>query len=92
MRPAHELNDLIKWADSEEWRPHLAAVMAAHFDSAMETFGLEFAEIEDVLGGNWGTILWGCGFEDFLTRRFEPGARNPVEAYLRRHGWKERAT
>jgi len=33
----------------------------------------------------------GCAFEDFLTRRFRSGAENPVEAYLRRGGWKERA-
>lgn len=28
---------------------------------------------------------------DFLTRRFGPDGENPVEAYLRRRGWKERA-
>jgi hypothetical protein len=28
--------------------------------------------------------LWGCAFEDFLTRRFGPNDENPVEAYLRR--------
>ena len=39
----------------------------------------------------WGTTLWGCAFEDFLTRRFEPDGRNPVETYLKRRGWKESA-
>lgn len=65
--------------------------MAEHFTSAMEAFDLEFAGIDDALGGNWGQTLWGCAFEDFLTRRFGPDAGNPVEAYLHRRGWKERA-
>jgi hypothetical protein len=41
-------------------------------------------EIDDRLGGNWTGTLWGCAFEDFLTRRFAPDGRNPVEAYLER--------
>ena len=35
----------------------------------MEAFDLEFEEIDDRLGGNWTGTLWGCAFEDFLTRR-----------------------
>ena len=89
MRPAHDLSNLIKWLSREEWRPLLEEVMAEHFGPVMEAFDLEFEEIGDVLGGNWGTTLWGCAFEDFLTRRFEPDGRNPVEAYLRHRGWKE---
>ena len=57
----------------------------------MQKFGLAFEEIDDALGGSWVPTLWGCAFEDFLTRRFEPDDENPVEIYLRRHGWKERA-
>ena len=57
----------------------------------MEAFSLTFEEIDDALGGGWAGTLWGCAFEDFLTRRFGPEDENPVEAYLRRRGWKERA-
>ena len=91
MRPAHDLSNLIKWLSREEWRPLLEEVMAEHFGPAMEAFDVEFEEIGDVLGGNWATTLWGCAFEDFLTRRFEPDGRNPVEIYLKRRGWKESA-
>ncbi|WP_457831868.1 hypothetical protein, partial [Staphylococcus aureus] len=49
-----------------------------------------FEQIDEALGGNWGRTLWGCAFEDFLTRRFGPDNQTPVEAYLRRRGWKER--
>ena len=90
MRPAHDLSDLVKWLTREEWRSHLEEVMEEHFGPAMEAFGLEFSEIDESLGGSWGMTLWGCAFEDFLTRRFGPGEQNPVEAYLRRRGWKER--
>src|ERR671938_120087 len=88
MRPAHDLSNLIKWVSREDWRPLLEEVMDEHFGPAMAAFDLE---IDEVLGGNWGMALWGCAFEDFLTRRFEPDGRNPVEAYLQRRGWKEPA-
>src|SRR5919199_6862285 len=91
MRPAHDLSNLIKWVSREDWRPLLEEVMDEHFGPAMEVFDLEFEEIDEALGGNWGMMLWGCAFEDFLTRRFEPDGRNPVEAYLQRRGWKESA-
>jgi hypothetical protein len=91
MRPAHDLSNLIKWLSREDWRPLLEEVMAEHFGPAMEAFDMEFEDIDKALGGNWGTTLWGCAFEDFLTRRFEPDGRNPVETYLKRRGWKESA-
>ena len=91
MRAAYDLSNLIKWLDREDWQPLLEEVMAEHFGPAMEAFDVEFEEIDEALGGNWGTTLWGCAFEDFLTRRFEPDERNPVEAYLRHRGWKESA-
>lgn len=89
-RPGHDLGDLIKWTSRDEWRPHVDDVMAEHFTPAMEAFGLEFEQIDAALGGNWGRTLWGCAYEDFLTRRYAPDNQAPVEAYLRRRGWKER--
>jgi hypothetical protein len=87
----HDLSDLIKWTARDEWRHRVDAVMAEHFEPAMHEFGLAFEQIGDTLGGTWAMTLWGCAFEDFLTRRFEPDGENPIEAYLRRRGWKERA-
>lgn len=90
--PGHDLDGLIKWCARDEWRSRVDDVMAEHFTPAMQAFGLEFEEIDDALGGGWAQTLWGCAFEDFLTRRFGPEKENPVEAYLRRRGWKERLT
>jgi hypothetical protein len=89
--PGHDLGDLIKWTARAEWRDRLDTVMAEHFELAREAFDLSFEEIGDALGGGWSGTLWGCAFEDFLTRRFGPEDENAVEAYLRRRGWKERA-
>ena len=88
-RPGHDLSELIKWLARDEWRPHVDAVMAEHFEPAMDAFGLTFEAIGEVLGGTWDKVLWGCAFEDVLTRRFDPDDTNPVEAYLKRRGWKE---
>lgn len=37
------------------------------------------------------TTVWGCAFEDFLTRESDDG-RNIVDDYLKRRGWKEGAS
>jgi hypothetical protein len=88
-RAGHDLSGIIKWCAREDWRPRVDAVMAEHFEPAMKAFGLDFPKISQALGGTWAVTLWGCAFEDFLTRRFGPGDENPVEVYLRRRGWKE---
>ena len=88
-RPGHDLSGIIKWSAREDWRPRVDAVMAEHFESALKAFGIAFEDIDDVLGGTWTLTLWGCAFEDFLTRRFGPDNVNPVEVYIRRRGWKE---
>ena len=37
------------------------------------------------------STVWGCAFEDFLTRELDDG-RNIVDDYLKRRGWKENAS
>jgi len=91
-RAGHDLSGIIKWCAREDWRPRVDAVMAEHFEPAMKAFGLDFQEIGEALGRTWAVTLWGCAFEDFLTRRFGPGDENPTEVYLRRCGWKEPVT
>ena len=88
-QPGHDLGGIIKWSAREDGRPRVDAVMAEHFESALKAFGIAFEDIDDVLGGTWTLTLWGCAFEDFLTRRFGPDSVNPVEVYIRRRGWKE---
>jgi hypothetical protein len=48
----------------------LTLFMADHFEPAMGVFRLTFEAIGDALGESWDMTLWGCAFEDFLSRRF----------------------
>jgi hypothetical protein len=99
-RPGHDLSGIIKWSAREDWRPRVDAVMAEHFESALKAFGIAFEDIDDVLGGTWTLTLWGCAFEDFLSRRFGPPARgsgtgsasDPPAARWRRAGKAQRST
>ena len=89
MKSGHDLGGLIKFLDRDGWGMHLEDVMAAHFGPAMKQFSIEYGAIAENLGGHWGAALWGCAFEDFLTRRFGPDSRNIVDDYLKRRGWRE---
>ena len=89
--PGHPLGNLIAWTARGVWRARVDGVMAEHFEPAMQALGLGFEEIDDALGGGWAGTLWGCAFEDFLTRRFGSEGVNAVEAYLDDRGRKEHA-
>src|SRR3546814_1922534 len=52
-------------------------------------FDFEADELADIVGDHWAGVLWGCAFEDLLTRTIEPGDRNIVDDYIRRRGWNE---
>ena len=54
---------------------------------ALDEFEIDHDELAELLGEQWSGVLWGCGFEDFLGRRYEDG--NIVDLYLKRRGWKE---
>src|SRR3546814_5180021 len=47
-----------------------------HLGLAMEEFDFEADELADIVGDHWAGVLWGCAFEDLLTRTIEPGDRN----------------
>ncbi len=55
----------------------------------MLEFDLVHEDIVDLLGEHWAMTLWGCAFEDLLTREFEPDGANIADDYLKRRGWKE---
>ncbi|MCB8835849.1 hypothetical protein [Aurantimonas sp. VKM B-3413] len=91
MNSGHELAGLMKFVGRPEWAEAFEDVLAEHFAMALEAFDLDYDEIPDLLGEHWAGTLWGCAFEDFLTRRGGPTGRNLVEDYLKRRGWKESA-
>ena len=91
MPASSSLAGLIRWLRRDEWRDPFEEVLRLHVGPACERAGIEFEDIEDILGHHHFMALWGCAFEDFLTRTWEPDGRNVVDDYLRRHGWKEPA-
>jgi len=89
MPASSSLPGLIKWLGRDEWREPFEDVLWLHVGPACEQAGIGFEDIGDILGPHHATALWGCAFEDFLTRTLEPDGRNIVDDYLKRRGWKE---
>lgn len=91
MKSGHDLSRLMKFAGREEWRDAFDDALDDHLGLAMEEFDLEFEDLGELLGDDYVGILFGCAFEDLLTRAFEPDGANIVEDYLKRRGWAESA-
>lgn len=90
MAKDHELSGLIKWSRREEWADLFEEVLGEHFGTALDDYGIDFERLEELIGEQNMTNLWGCAFEDFLTQPHSPD--NPqtiVDDYLKRRGWKE---
>jgi hypothetical protein len=89
---ARSLQGLMKWLTRAEWRDRFAEIYDRHLLPACEQTGLDADEVVEILGKSWFmTTVWGCAFEDFLTRE-DADSRNIVDDYLKRRGWKESAS
>ena len=89
MKRGHDLSGIMKFATGPAWADHLRDALGDHLGPAMEQFEFEADELADIVGDHWAGVLWGCAFEDLLTREVEPDGRNLVEEYLKRRGWNE---
>jgi hypothetical protein len=89
MPSSSSLSGLIKWLTREEWREPFEEALWLHVGPACEQADLELEDLESLLGPAQFMTLWGCAFEDFLTRIVEPDDVNLVDEYLKRRGWKE---
>ena len=86
----NDISDLLDFIGRDDvWRDRLQNVVAEHLMPALEEFEVNDEELSELLGEPWPGVLWGCGFEDFLGRRY--GDENIVDLYLKRRGWKESA-
>ena len=84
----NDISDLLTFISKDDlWFARLQEVVAEHLMPALEEFDLDHDELPEVLGEPWPGVLWGCGFEDFLSRQYEDG--NIVDIYLKRRGWTE---
>ncbi len=86
----NDISDLLTFIGQNDlWFGRLQEVVAEHLMPALEEFDLDYDDLPEVLGEPWPGVLWGCGFEDFLSRQYEDG--NIVDLYLKRRGWNEPA-
>jgi len=88
MGTPHTLEGLMKWAQRDEWRGVLGDVLEQHLGPACTGAGVEVGDLADLIGSGWLTTLWGCAFEDLVSRTLDDG-RNLADEYLQRRGWKE---
>ena len=91
MPASDALSGLIKWLRREPWDDAFGELLERHLGPACDKADVPLDELGDVIGEHWAMTLWGCAFEDFLTREVE-GAGNLVDDYLKRRGWNEKAT
>ncbi len=84
MKRGHDLSGIMKFATSPAWADHLRDALDDHLGPAMEEFEFEFEDLVEIVSDHWAGVLWGCAFEDLLTRTVEPGALNLVDDYIRR--------
>jgi hypothetical protein len=90
MSVRNDISDLLDFIGRDDvWRDRLQDVVAEHVVPALEEFEIDHDDLSELLGEPWPSVLWGCGFEDFLGRRY--GEENIVDLYLKRRGWKETA-
>jgi hypothetical protein len=91
MPSAHSLNGLMKWLTKEPWRAAFEELLERHITSVLDEYDIQnFDELGGLIDVHWAMTLWGCAFEDFLTKEVKD-AGNIVDDYLKRRGWKESA-
>jgi len=88
MAKADRLSGVRKWLEREEWAEAFDELLQIHLEAACEAAGIEIEELDDLVGEDLVSNLFGCIFEDMLAGELEDGS-NIVDDYLKRRGWKE---
>ncbi len=88
MPSATSVAGLMKWVQREEWRGAFSELLDRHLAHACRGSDIEIEDLPSLIGEEIFSTLWGCAFEDFLSRDLDDG-RNIVDDYLKRRGWKE---
>jgi hypothetical protein len=92
MAGKHLLQGLLKWSTRDPWGDRFDEILEHHLLPACDETGVATEDVVSIIGEDlFMSTVWGCAFEDFLTREFEDGA-NVVDEYLKRRGWKESAS
>ncbi len=91
MESSKSLSGLMKWLAKDPWRGGFLDVLDRHIGKVLDEQDIpDFDELGGLIDLHWAMTLWGCAFEDFLTKHVD-GAGNIVDDYLKRRGRKESA-
>ena len=91
MPTAHDLKGLMKFLGRDKWGACFEEVLDDHVGAVLDAGDMEFEDLAENLGSDLAMTIWGCAFEDFLTRIFVVEGENIIDEYLKRRGWKENA-
>ena len=90
MPSAHSLSGLMKWLRRDPWREAFEELLERHLGPACDQADIDIDDLASLIDADMVATLWGCAFEDFLTRDIDD-AGNIVDDYLKRRGWNEKA-
>lgn len=84
------VRNIKNWADRSEWSNERAIVFDEHFETVREYADISPDDFHlNIVESDYGGMLFGIIFEDFLSRRLAPDNKNIVDDYLERRGWRE---
>ena len=94
MGKRHDIDKAVRniknWADRSEWSDELSIVFDAHFAAVREHVDISPEEFhQNIVESDYGGMLFGMVFEDFLSRNLSPSNKNIIDDYLARRGWRE---
>lgn len=97
MGKRHDIDKAVRniknWADRPEWSDELSIVFDTHFATVREYVEISPEEFhQNIVESDYGGMLFGMVFEDFLSRKLSPRNKNIIDDYLARRGWRESVT
>lgn len=87
----HSIEGLMNWMVRDEWIGLYQDMLDIHLGPSCEALNKTPDELASLVGVDAFNVLWGCIFEDLLTRDMNDG-RNIVADYLKRRGFRETAS
>jgi len=84
------VRNIKNWADRPAWSDELSIVFDAHFAAVRKHVDISPEEFhENIVESDYGGMLFGIVFEDFLSKTLSPSNKNVIDDYLTRRGWRE---
>jgi hypothetical protein len=65
----------MKWVEREQWCEAFADLLDRHLDRACGSANIEPEDLTTLIDDQDFGTLWGCAFEDFLSRDLDDGRR-----------------